>query len=162
MRRYVKQTDEFRCGPVAVINAVKWAGGNLTKKDLPRLTKMCECTFSNGTKVRNLQKALKRYEKFFRITMLFDPPKARLDKHLLQGHAAIMDYTDFWDKEAFLGHYILIVEKKDNYYTICNDRKYLLNHTNLVALQKIDQTKLEKIQILPKNRMVVGKKVSFR
>lgn len=33
MIRYTKQTDTFRCGPVAIANAIKWAGGDFSFRD---------------------------------------------------------------------------------------------------------------------------------
>lgn len=41
--RYVRQRDEYSCGPVAVMNLAKWAGVRAPYSEIGRYRRMCEC-----------------------------------------------------------------------------------------------------------------------
>lgn len=57
MPLYVKQTDLFSCGPIALINVAKYYNFNLTKKDLSWIRKECRCSL--GTKTTKLHEVMK-------------------------------------------------------------------------------------------------------
>jgi hypothetical protein len=144
----VKQTDQFRCGPVAILNAIKWSGGQATKKkDLPRITSECCCTYPRGTPPTNLMAAIKKYRHHFKATIQYDPPKRKFDRHLENGNAAILDYFSRWDGE-YCGHYILVLGKDKRCYTICNDRKRLKKDgdvPDLCSCQRVSHKKFSKV-----------------
>ena len=65
MTRYVRQLDEFRCGPIAILNVLKWAGykmfwGQPVDQKLARttLTYLCKTDDRSGTDDYDLQTAL--------------------------------------------------------------------------------------------------------
>lgn len=43
MPRYVKQRDRYSCGPVAIINALKWAGYPASYDSIKYLRRLCKC-----------------------------------------------------------------------------------------------------------------------
>lgn len=61
--RYICQHDDFNCGPIALMNLHKWQGLSATKKDLRRYTRLCKCTKSNGTTLRDFSKAIGKRSK---------------------------------------------------------------------------------------------------
>jgi hypothetical protein len=130
--RYVKQTDRFRCGPVAIVNAIKWSGGTATRKSLPTIDEQCHCKAPGGTMPTNLAKAIAKYGDLFTAKRYFNPPKEKLDKHLDHGGAAILRYMI--GKPEYHGHYIFIAGKEGERYLICNDN---MRTKNLLSFQKV-------------------------
>lgn len=117
MTRYYKQTDNKSCGPIAVMNAIRWAGGKVTRKDLPKFQKACRCS-EKGTYPHRLNIVLKK-QKHFSCYWLVQPPKVILDMHLRDGGAAIVRNT--WrEKDGHRGHYFLITKKSKKTYTVFN------------------------------------------
>jgi hypothetical protein len=47
--RYILQTDLFRCGPIGIANALRWAGSKFTWRDIrPSLDTLCGCDKENN------------------------------------------------------------------------------------------------------------------
>lgn len=115
--RYYKQRDEFRCGPIAIFNALKWAGGfpGLTAKQaLPRLTTLCECVKPHGTYHRPLDKTLRLAGRgFFDVRRVYAPKLKEIEKHLRAGGAIIINFR--WlemrkGKMVDARHYVLVTD----------------------------------------------------
>ena len=49
MTRFLKQPDNYSCGPVALLNLDKWRGIKVTHEDLPRYKRLCCANFQYGT-----------------------------------------------------------------------------------------------------------------
>ena len=50
MIRYIKQRDKYSCGPVAIMNVLKWAGAEFSYQGKIKLfQQLCFCKPSNGT-----------------------------------------------------------------------------------------------------------------
>lgn len=57
--RYCKQKDMYSCGPVAILNALKWGGANATyRKHIRFLTQECKTT-SDGTEDKDFDRTLR-------------------------------------------------------------------------------------------------------
>ncbi len=64
MTRYVRQRTEFSCGPVAILNVLKWSGEKvaLNSKLYKRIYADCECNqHSTGSPIPCLRKAVTKH-----------------------------------------------------------------------------------------------------
>jgi hypothetical protein len=107
---YIAQRDRYRCGPVTVLNALHWAGEDVSyKHDIQRITTMCECAPPKGTKYRPFTKTLrKRGKNLFTIRLLTQPTMIDFDNYLKQGAALAWNF-----KHSFGRHYALVVGQTD-------------------------------------------------
>lgn len=117
MPRYVRQRNKYSCGPVAIINAIKWAGGHVTmRKDFKRLIKATHCSFVGsywGTNLSNLDCVL-RHEgrRRFKVMRRSRSGIKAIEEHVRKdGCAAIINYC-YPDKKTggYCGHYMLLVD----------------------------------------------------
>ncbi len=126
--RYIKQRDKYRCGPVALMNILKWGGRWLTYDDMrDSLTALCRCTPEGGTGWgkfdQGLRKVAKRH-KGFTVEKVRRPRLAEIEAHLRGGGALVLNYQ--WE---YLGnenrHYSLMVGISDSgrSFRIVNGRK---------------------------------------
>lgn len=94
MKKYVKQRDEYRCGPIALLNALIWAGQDVSyEKDIDRLTEKCHCSRLKGTYHINFYKALRQVgKKVFDVNLIWNPSIKLVDQHLQSGGSIIINY----------------------------------------------------------------------
>ncbi|MFA5024119.1 MAG: C39 family peptidase [Patescibacteria group bacterium] len=113
--RYVKQRDEYSCGPIAILNAMKWLGKPVTYKDLARLKDICCCRSPNGTWPKVISVVLK----ILKIKYLYKakPSIKEIDKHLDDGGSILLVHY----YNITRGHYVLCIGKTEKYYTLIND-----------------------------------------
>lgn len=72
MARYSKQPDVYGCGPVAVMNALKWAGKNISisdKEQRRKYYKICNCVPLQGPPVRGWKEIARKDKDFIIGTM---------------------------------------------------------------------------------------------
>jgi len=117
--RYIKQKDTYSCGPVALINALKWAGFKYTYKDLKRFQRLCKCTYPNGCSWNDFTSAIRSMSKLMTTTRKNWPGILDINNHLREGGIIVLSYRlDPLDNS----HYLLIVDydpaKKE--YTVVN------------------------------------------
>lgn len=106
--RYIGQRDQYSCGPLAILNILKWAGYDITSKYLPNLRRYCK-TDENGTDTKNISKVLERYSKLKVECVPFITIK-NLHNHIENGGAAIIEVSWFDEiKKQTTGHYYIIV-----------------------------------------------------
>jgi len=128
MPRYVKQKDKFRCGPVAIANAMKWSGENYSwTKNKDKLTKLCNC--ENGTYRSDLKRALKQIiGAVIKFRYSTAPTLRSIDEHLAKG-AVLLNLTRWdedkrghpgWDK---IGHPFLIIDRTPHTYIVVSYHK---------------------------------------
>ena len=127
MIRYLRQRDRTTCGPIAVINALKWAGVKATekthKKKIQRLTN-CRSHGRgyNGCFPFDINYALLQY-KSIKICKVYDGTTwislSEIDKHLDDGGSVLMRY--FWAPGK--GHYSICVSRTSKKYTFVNDSR---------------------------------------
>ena len=116
MPRYVGQRDKYSCGPVVIMNAIKWAGGHATmKKDHKRLTKAVYCGFvgdQHGTHPLDLDPILRR-EGFgrFEVVRFFYPSIQEFEEHVRKDDcAAVISFNYINRSGKFCGHYTLVID----------------------------------------------------
>lgn len=110
--RYVGQKDGCNCGPISILNILKWCGYNATKKYLKDLKKYCKTTRA-GTKSKNISFTLCRYKKI--KSKFVNKINLRiLDIYLDSGHAALILQSK-WTKDEPERHYFIIIEKKEKF-----------------------------------------------
>lgn len=114
MPRYVKQRDEFRCGPIAILNTLKWAGCNVTAKLIPVLFKEVSCSPLFGTAESNITRGLRKLGKGIFFTQTDRRPSLqKIERSLRKGKAVILGYwyhTDDPEQKNYeMGHYALII-----------------------------------------------------
>lgn len=121
--RYYKQKRGFDCGPVVLLNAMKWAGFQRSAKEyLPMLTERVGYLIketdreSPGTEPLDFQAGLICTPELEVKAMYHVPNLRDLDRELKMGRAIILRY--FHNRG---GHYTLIVGKTKHYYTLVND-----------------------------------------
>jgi len=129
MPRYVRQRDFTSCGPVALINILKWLGCDITYNgyiDIARLLCKHEPGVDGGTEDKDMGRALKKLKiKFFKRK---NPSLAQLDRHLDKGGIVLLDYCVPYSSKAGKihfekgeGHFILCIHRSPKTYTVVND-----------------------------------------
>lgn len=111
MPRYIKQYDSFSCGPIAILNALKWAGMRVTRKShIRRLVKECKSKLGKspkdwGTYSADLDKTLRKYgEKLFEVRKVRKCGIKELHKQLADNGAIIIAHLDEGQREPE-GHF---------------------------------------------------------
>jgi len=109
--RYVKQQNSYSCGPIAVLNSLKWAGAAVTYAyHYSQLVKDCrsrsEEADDDGTSVGNFDRVLRKYSAdFFTVRKPRICTFEEFEAHLLEGGAAVLR---FWHNEG--GHFSFFPE----------------------------------------------------
>lgn len=131
--RYYKQRDQFRCGPLSVFNALKWAGdcdGLSVKKAMPRLAALCNCDrLTKGTHPELLGETLRSYGRgVFRVRWVLTPTLKEIEEHLRDGGAIIINFR--WRemrkrKMVDARHYVLVtdISSSGEVFGVVNYRK---------------------------------------
>lgn len=83
MTRWIKQPDNYSCGPCAIINACKWLGIKSTLDDVQHFAFICNSTYDVGTLEPDFDRALRVIVGFYTKIRHEKSPRAdRLFKHL--------------------------------------------------------------------------------
>ncbi len=92
--RYTKQRDKFRCGPIAILNALRWVGVSIPYKELlPSLERLCECVAPDGTRHAAFDRTLREVGKdIFTVRRVHHPSLAQIEEHLREGGHIILNY----------------------------------------------------------------------
>lgn len=134
---YVVQRDSYRCGPVAILNALRWAGKDvLYKSQIGRLTQLCECVQPKGTKYRPFVRTLRKEGKnWFDIELVTEPNFGLVEKILGQGKAAIWNF-----KHERGRHYAFIVsaDRSKKTFSVAN---YVRDNVPLIAVPREEMKK---------------------
>jgi hypothetical protein len=116
MIRWLGQRDEFRCGPIALVNIMKWAGiiefeGHKVNEKLAKGYLSVRCWIDkNGTFPYRFEPILNtlsgiKVEKHLRSSRI------NIKKHIQSGGIVLLD-SYWWDKKKrkHIGHYSLFVD----------------------------------------------------
>ncbi len=115
MPRYIKQRDNYSCGPVALINAARWSGSKEKIRSLrKRFMSECECTFP-GTSLGNFKKVINEIDCFKIHSMCKQPSIGRLDYNLDVGRIVILRI-----RSELGGHYFLCTRYTSEEYEVIN------------------------------------------
>ncbi len=108
---YIKQTDTFSCGPIAIINAMIFQEFEIGLDSLEQLSKAMKCVSPNGTKIRNFSKHAQGLD----YTRVYKPTIEKLNEILDRGDAVIINHGDKKRR-----HYSLIIDRTTASYGIVN------------------------------------------
>ena len=119
--RYTKQRKKsFFCGPVVLLNAMKFSGRKVAWRDQKeRLKKICKYEPRVGVPPGRLYAAFQGLlaKKIGQITV--QPTLPFIDKALKDNKAVILRFLH-GNPEERSGHYILIIGKRDRTYSVVN------------------------------------------
>ncbi len=113
MPRYVRQHDEFRCGPVVILNALKWAGCNVTAGLIPKLCREVKCTRTGTYKTELARGLVNRGKRNFSVRQDCRPSLKKIEECLREGGAVLLSYWYYKEKPLskrgqLQGHYALV------------------------------------------------------
>lgn len=155
MPRYTKQRDTYGCGPVAVINALKWAGKDisLNKETKKHYYRMFWCSpdawrwdeWYAGTHIQDMTWNIFRINEYIKCSLGFHGHvKIKdIDEQLNENKVVIVRYVHRKRSKTSgrLGHYFLVVGKSKSGKSF-----YVVNFYNKgKALRRISRKKFKKI-----------------
>jgi predicted double-glycine peptidase len=111
---YIKQTDTFSCGPIALINARIFQGTlekGTNEEIFRKYTLKTNCESPDGTPIQDFWRVAKLY-KFPRI---YKPTLEKLNSLLDLGHGVLINHGDKKRR-----HYSLIIGRSATKYDIVN------------------------------------------
>ncbi len=128
--RYVGQRDKSSCGPIAILNILKWAGKKISaKKNINIIRDMCKCgMYGNlGTRPSRLDIVINNIKSIKVKRTKHFAKMGEVNKHIDSGGACVMRIV--WsDRKKTQGHYTLCVGRNKRGYKMVNlysDRKTL-------------------------------------
>ena len=122
MVRYVKQKDNSSCGPIALINTLKWLGFKTSCDFLLTARNLCKWD-EDGTTDLNLERALKYFN--IKKKRKVQPSLDDIDKHIDSGGAVLISYFNIYSMSGFkkdAGHFALCIGRTSRTYMMINDR----------------------------------------
>lgn len=144
--KYFKQYDSFSCGPIALMNALVWAGYNITyDKDFERISRAMKMD-EDGASTHNLNKAIRRYKKLYVLPEegSFEGPSIKLiDEHLSLGGSFIIGYFLTRKGKVYRNHYTFCVGSCGEQYTMINNGKRIVENVDRDSLVRMLRTKDE-------------------
>lgn len=110
MPRYVRQRDLISCGPLAILNALKWAGIRATVgRDYKRLRRLTGVTASYGTTSFDMDRVLFKTRGLM-VRRARKNTMRELQKHLEKGGAVVaVCHSHFRPKFGKEGHALFII-----------------------------------------------------
>ena len=126
--RYAHQRNKFSCGPVAILNSLKWAGCRAAYREvIPSLCQLCECVRPKGTYHDPFDRALRAVAKpaGMHVRRVFHPKLAEVENHLEEGGAVILNYVYRPRIGRDWRHFILMVDigQGGKHFLLVNDHK---------------------------------------
>ena len=115
MPRYVRQRDKYSCGPIAIINAIKWAGGHATvKKDHKRLVRTTNCSvMPKGVFRSNFDRVLRHEGRWIiKVTRRLRPGIKAIEEHVRKDDCVTIVNNCFLGQETgeLYAHFTLYVD----------------------------------------------------
>lgn len=112
MPRYTKQRDKFRCGPIAILNSIKWAGVEAPYSQFtPLISRLCCCKPPDGTSHGFFDRALRivgqTCPKPFQVRRIIRPRLSQIEDHLKADGAVIINY--YWRREDLDDRHFLLI-----------------------------------------------------
>jgi hypothetical protein len=107
--RFVNQRDDFSCGTIALLNALKWLGKDVTyRKDFNRIKCLCKTT-TKGTFISDIYSALRALQitSKYRDSDEYSPSELLL--HLYEGGSLILALD--WKRKGerlYHGHVVFV------------------------------------------------------
>lgn len=135
MPRYIRQRLRQSCGPIVLMNAVKWAGYSLNRVEyLPHFAELCgyQIGSSFGIYCESLHEAILATPEVKLVKRLERPTLRQLDRFLDKGHAAIVRYA-----HRSGCHYVLVPKRTAKFY-------YCVNGSQVKTLVRISRKRFSK------------------
>lgn len=110
--RAIRQYDSFRCGPVAVVNAMKWLGKTATYETMLRLSKKMKSITVTGTERPAMKKQM---HKLGNVVLIYKPCISRIDSELDAGKLVILNFRWVNGKKEGL-HYAVLYKRTPKFY----------------------------------------------
>lgn len=117
---YLKQQDYVSCGPIAIINAMKWRGLSASRRShLKKIKAKCNCFGRYGTHPRDMHRVLRSY---IGDAEHIEEPKIKLLNDILDlGLSTIIGYSYKRKDKKEEAHYTFCIGRTDHYYILVND-----------------------------------------
>ena len=138
MIRYMRQPTKYTCGPIAILNARKWAGQHATLKDLKRLDHLYRVTHNKGMSIVDLEVALE-FECGIKSSCIRSSSRRVYDQLLKAGKVAIIVTSK---------HYFLLIGRNEDGYVTINLRKERTQHT--IKWHTLKRLLTERLKLYPK------------
>jgi len=112
MPRYTKQRDTFRCGPIAILNSIKWTGIEAPYSQfVPIISRLSRCEPPEGTSHGFFDQALRivgqKCPKPFQVRRINQPYLFQIEDHLRADGAVILNY--YWRQEYLDARHFLLI-----------------------------------------------------
>lgn len=141
--RYVKQRDKYSCGPVAVMNVLKWVGVEFNYQErIDVMRRVCECRPPNGTKHAAFDRALRITAELLpvdlRVRLVYKPKLGQIEEHLRAGGIIVLNYR--WRRGGEGARHFMLVTKISD-----TGRSFLVvnDHRSGRAARRITRTKFK-------------------
>lgn len=93
MPRYTKQRDRYSCGPIVILNSLRWAGEPASYERLSRLRTLCDTIPGQGTRHAPFDRALRMMGRdIFSVRRVYRPKLRAIERHLRKGGAIVINY----------------------------------------------------------------------
>lgn len=135
--RYLKQRDQFRCGPIAIINVLKWAGLPATYKTIDLFSIIMRTNENKGTKRLEITKALKLFDPVIKFKHKNKPTSDDIRNHLDSNRIALVLIRWIDEKKKAHGHYFVIDRVSNNNFNCINYSEDLLTESP-ISLDSMD------------------------
>lgn len=126
MVRYCKQRDRSSCGPVAIINLLKFFGKD-AKYEFIRMFRHITYCDSFGVQVEHFEDLLKTFKTVYRVHHKREGqiPLSHLDEWLDKGWPVVMRFFHEIYHGRRMGHFVTIIGRTKRGYLVTNyGRKY--------------------------------------
>jgi hypothetical protein len=118
MTRWIRQRTGSSCGPVAILNLLKWLGEPVSyEKNFRYYKKKCDCN-RYGTALQDFVAVLYGLNGI-KITPRSVPNLGVIDEALSHGKAVVMKCA-YIEKDELIGHYFLITERTEKSFYCVN------------------------------------------
>lgn len=107
--RYVKQRDDYNCGPIAIVNVLKWAGLPLTYGSMHIFNQLMKTSLRRGTRRSEISSVLKLFKEVISFRHKKEPTLDDIRNHLDKGGIAIVLVRWMEDGQSW-GHYFVVDE----------------------------------------------------
>jgi len=116
--RWIRQRNGTTCGPIAIMNLLKWLGRPITyHKDYKYYKKKCRCK-EYGTELSDFVSVLYGIEGI-KISPRTVPNIGVIDEAISQGRAVVMK-SALIEGGEILGHYFIVTERTDKSFFCVN------------------------------------------
>lgn len=135
MVRYTRQVLKNSCGPIAIINAMKWAGYRIPRtKWVKGIGGLCDFHIKCGTSIEGITSALKTLHQLELVEYKTRPTLKWLDKKFHEGCGIILKY-EHGHKPS--GHFVFVPGRTRHYYNIVNKARRTRTRVHRKTMSKI-------------------------